>query len=248
MRESYWAYWLVLLGVFVIGVMLLVNNISTTNTQDYYNIKEVTQASMIDAVDFSYYRLYGNVKMSEAKFVENFTRRFVENVNMANTYDVKFYDLYEVPPKVSVRVSTGSRSFNIANSRNDYDVVTTINAVLDVGSQGEAGERVKPEDSKICVGWFGSKLLRYLKGETVDGHSINSDIRIYPDLASFKIPADKLSSVNTPQDLVRLFGDGTIKYGGKTINQYFNTTAYNDLPDFIKMWESWGQEWLEIRK
>ena len=41
------------------------------NTQDYYNIKEVTQASMIDAVDFSYYRLYGNVKMSVSFFLKD---------------------------------------------------------------------------------------------------------------------------------------------------------------------------------
>ena len=99
MRESYWGYWLVILGVFVIGVMLLVNNISTNNTQDYYNIKEVTQASMVDAIDFSYYRLYGSLKMSEQKFVENFVRRFAENVNTSNVYDVSFYDLFEVPPK-----------------------------------------------------------------------------------------------------------------------------------------------------
>ena len=54
MKETYWGYWLVLLGIFVIGVMFLVNNISTTNTNDYYNLKEVTQAAMIDAVDYSY--------------------------------------------------------------------------------------------------------------------------------------------------------------------------------------------------
>ena len=90
MRESYWGYWLVILGVFVIGVMLLVNNISTNNTQDYYNIKEVTQASMVDAIDFSYYRLYGNLKISEQKFVENFVRRFAESASLSSTYKIEF--------------------------------------------------------------------------------------------------------------------------------------------------------------
>ena len=40
MRESYWGYWIILLGVFVIVIMMLVSNVTTTNTQDYYIIKE----------------------------------------------------------------------------------------------------------------------------------------------------------------------------------------------------------------
>ena len=52
MKSSYWAYWLILLGVFIIGVMMLVNSATTGSTQDYYMLKEVTQASMIDAIDY----------------------------------------------------------------------------------------------------------------------------------------------------------------------------------------------------
>ena len=54
MKESYWGYGLILLGILVIGVMLLVNSSTTGTTQDYYMLKEVTQASMIDAVDYSW--------------------------------------------------------------------------------------------------------------------------------------------------------------------------------------------------
>ena len=50
MKESYWGYWLILLGIFVIVIMMLINSVTTTTTQDYYLIKEVTQASMVDAV------------------------------------------------------------------------------------------------------------------------------------------------------------------------------------------------------
>lgn len=241
MRESYWAYWLVLLGVFVIGVMMLVNNISTTNTQDYYNIKEVTQASMIDAVDFSYYRLYGNIKMSEAKFVENFTRRFVENVNMANTYDVKFYDLYEVPPKVSVKVSTGSRSFNIANSRNDYDVVTTINAILDIGTLGEVSGASDSSKEKVCPAWVGSRLIRYFKGETVDNHSITNDKSAYSDLQYLNIPSN-INEKKTASEIM-----SAITYKGQPLSQYLRHTKPSEYPSFIRLWQSLGAEWLDIK-
>ena len=81
MKESYWGYGLILLGILVIGVMLLVNSSTTGTTQDYYMLKEVTQASMIDAVDYSYYRLYGDIRISKQKFIENFIRRFSANAS-----------------------------------------------------------------------------------------------------------------------------------------------------------------------
>ena len=74
MKETYWGYWLIILGILILGVMLLVNSTSTSSTQDYYTIKEVTQASMIDAVDFAYYRLWGDVRMDSRKFVEKYFR------------------------------------------------------------------------------------------------------------------------------------------------------------------------------
>lgn len=241
MKETYWAYWLVLLGVFVIGVMLLVNNISTTNTQDYYNIKEVTQASMIDAVDFSYYRLYGNVKMSEQKFVENFMRRFVENVNMANTYDIGFYDLSEVPPKVSVKISTGSRSFNIANTRSDYDVVTTLNAVLELGVQGEGIEAANTNKKTSCGMYLTNDLMKYIKGETVDGHNVSND----------GIPANaydrnsvELTATNTLDEFRKWF-DANFKVNGTAAKTFLASAKYSDLPGYMKEWHKRG--WLTLK-
>ena len=169
MKETYWGYWLVLLGVFIIGVMMLVNNISTTNTQDYYNVKEVTQAAMVDAIDFSYYRLYGNLKINEQKFVENFARRFSENLNLANTYNVEFYDLYEVPPKVSVKISTGSNAYNIANTNNNsYDAVTTLSAILELGVKGDEGDNSKNKKSGQCSLRYHSSLQTYLRSSNID--------------------------------------------------------------------------------
>ena len=44
MKEAYWGYWLIALGVFVIVVMMLISNVSATNTQDYYILKEIYEA------------------------------------------------------------------------------------------------------------------------------------------------------------------------------------------------------------
>ena len=86
MKESFWGYWLIILGVFIITIMMLISNITTKNTQDYYLIKEVTEASMVDAVNYGYYRKYGELKIDREKFIESFLRRFAENVNNNKSY------------------------------------------------------------------------------------------------------------------------------------------------------------------
>lgn len=151
MKESYWGYWLIVLGIFIVGVMLLINGTTTNSTQDYYTLKEVTQAAMVDAVDFAYYRLYGNVKMSEQKFVESFLRRFADTTNLSNTYDVEFYDLYEVPPKVSVKVSTKTNSYNVANDQTAFDVTNTIDAILEWEGAPTSSEPTKCSECPLEI-------------------------------------------------------------------------------------------------
>ena len=88
------------------GVMILLQNYTTTNEQDYYMIKEVLEASMYEAVDYGYYRDTGELKMNTEKFVENFIRRFSETVNINKKYTLTFYDIYEMPPAASVSIAT----------------------------------------------------------------------------------------------------------------------------------------------
>ena len=133
MKEAYWGYWLILLGIFVIVIMMLLNSVTTTTTQDYYAIKEATEAAMIDAVDYGYYREYGELRINKEKFVENFLRRFSEMVNINKTYHIDFYDIYEAPPKVSVNVSSNTGNFTVgADAENNYDIVNRIDAVLEM--------------------------------------------------------------------------------------------------------------------
>ena len=132
MKESLWGYWLIVLGIFVIIIMMLVQDFTTTNTQDYYLLKEVTEASMIDAVDYAYYRQHGEVKINKEKFVENFLRRFSETMNINKTYRIDFYGIYESPPKVSVKISTTSNTFTIAGDQTSFDIVNKLDAILEL--------------------------------------------------------------------------------------------------------------------
>lgn len=132
MKEAYWGYWLILLGVFVIAIMMMVQAVTTSNTQDYYQLKEVTEASMIESVDYAYYRIYGEVKINREKFVENFLRRFAENASLTATYKIDFYDLYEAPPKVSVKVSNLANTFSISGDSASFNIVNKLDAILEM--------------------------------------------------------------------------------------------------------------------
>ncbi len=133
MKESLWGYWLIVLGLFVIVVMMLLQNYTTTSEQDQYLLREVTEAAMVDAVDWAHYRKYGEVRIIKEKFVEVFVRRFSETVNINKKYNLKFYDIYEAPPKVSVKVTTVTDSYNIMGDANtNLQVVNKIDSVLEV--------------------------------------------------------------------------------------------------------------------
>ena len=135
MKESYWGYWLILLGVFVVIVLMLIQSVTSTNTQDYYLVKEITEAAMVDAVDYSYYRIYGEVRISKEKFIESFLRRFADSANLSKTYKISFYDIYEAPPKVSVKVSSSSSTFNVFGDTSSFDIVNKIDSVLELNPE-----------------------------------------------------------------------------------------------------------------
>ena len=160
MKESYWGYWLVMLGILVIGVMLLISSTTTGTTQDYYELKETASASMVDAVDYSYYRLYGDLKISKEKFIENFIRRFSESATMTKEYNISFYDIHEVPPKVSVKISSVSNSVNIANTTNNsFDLVNKIDMVLVGGSEGTTSSTTGGDSVQKCLTYEPTQIL-----------------------------------------------------------------------------------------
>lgn len=97
---------IILLAIITFGVINIVSNYQTGNELDYYLLRETTEAAMTDAVDVGYYRLSGLLRIDKEKFVESFVRRFSQNVSNSRTYDIKFYDINETPPKVSILVNS----------------------------------------------------------------------------------------------------------------------------------------------
>ena len=132
MKESYWGYWLILLGVFVVIIMLLIQNVTSQNTEDYYTIKQISEAAMIDAVDYAYYREYGEIRINKEKFIETFLRRIVEVASLNNEYIVNFTGIYEAPPKVSIEITSKTNKFNIANESTEMDMTNRIDAILEL--------------------------------------------------------------------------------------------------------------------
>jgi hypothetical protein len=131
MKNAFWAYWLILLGIFIVVIMLLVQNLTTSSNQDYYLVKEITDAALIDAVDYSYYRDYGEIKINKEKFYESFLRRFAETASLTTTYTVSFYGVYEAPPKVSVEVKSNSNTFNVMGDATSVEMVERIDAIIE---------------------------------------------------------------------------------------------------------------------
>ena len=134
MKESFWGYLILLFGIFVIVIMMIIRDYQTTNDQDYYIMKEVTQAAMIDAIDYAYYREHNDLRIIEDKFAENFLRRFAQSMSSNKTYKIELFEISENPPKVSVRITTATGEYIVQQDEGgvDFGVVNILSAILDM--------------------------------------------------------------------------------------------------------------------
>lgn len=124
---------MVIVGIIILAVLTLVSvnliqNYQTGSELDYYLLEETTEAAMLDAVDTSYYRLSGVLRIDREKFLESFVRRFAENVNRDRAYKVRIIDLNETPPKVSVKVGSNTVA---TFAGEDFDIVHKVDAILE---------------------------------------------------------------------------------------------------------------------
>lgn len=129
MKESFWGYFIIICGVVGIAIVFLFQDVTTTNDQNYYLVKEITEASMLDAVDIAYYRQTGIVAINKDKFAENFVRRYAESSSLNKTYRIKIYDVIEQPPKVSLMINSKSAMFNFTGDQ--FDITNKIDAILE---------------------------------------------------------------------------------------------------------------------
>ena len=97
---------IIMLSLMALLLINVISNYSSGGELDYYLVKETTEAAMEDAVDLEYYRLNSLIRIDKEKFVESFLRRFADNVDSTRSYYISFYDINEVPPKVSVKVDS----------------------------------------------------------------------------------------------------------------------------------------------
>lgn len=134
MKEALYGYGVVVLGIFVIVVMMIIRDFQTTDDQDFYVLKEVTSASMMDSVDYAYYREHNDLRIIEEKFVENFLRRFAQSMSSNKTYDVRIYKVNEVPPEASIKVVTATGEYQVDADEGmlDFGVINLLSGILDM--------------------------------------------------------------------------------------------------------------------
>lgn len=119
---------IILLGIISLVMINVLSNYSTGSELDYYLLKETTEAAMVDAVDTTYYRQNGLLRMDKEKFAESFLCRFADSVDNTREYKVSFYGMNEVPPKVTVTIDSNTA---VAIKGEAAKISTSIDAILE---------------------------------------------------------------------------------------------------------------------
>jgi hypothetical protein len=152
-----WTYFFMVVGILGIVLINIFSDLLIANEQDYFILKEATEAAMIDAVDYKAYREglgydgvthdsnpdlikmetegLPTVRIREEKFVESFLMRFSKAAGMKKTYTVTIHDIDECPPKVSITITAKDKFSFLQFFRVNYDsdslVVNKITAILE---------------------------------------------------------------------------------------------------------------------
>ena len=143
MKESFWGIMIFVFGIVSIIIVYFFQSMTNTDEHNYTLLKEATEGAMIDALDLAYYRQTGTVRIDQEKFVENFVRRFAQSAQLSRTYIIKIYDVNEVPPKVSLQVSS-TEDTNVTGEILEFDIVNRLDAILEVPQDGIGDTLVTP--------------------------------------------------------------------------------------------------------
>lgn len=130
MKESFWGWAIIVVGIVAIFFVYFFQSISNTDEHNYNLLKDVTEAAMIDSIDRASLSR-GTVMIDREKFVENFVRRFAESATLSRTYVIKIYDVNEIPPKVSLEVSSVENA-NVTGEIIEFDISNRLDAILEV--------------------------------------------------------------------------------------------------------------------
>ena len=87
---------------------------------------------MIDAIDYSYYSDWKELRINKEKFVESFIRRFADSVNINKNYKLGIYQIYEEPPAASVKITTRTNDTNFGDSNKSTDEEEIVNRLTGI--------------------------------------------------------------------------------------------------------------------
>ncbi len=257
MKESMWGYLIVILGVVIIGILLFVQRLTTTNEEDYYLSREVLKSAMLDAVDYGSYMNTHKLVMSREKFVAIFTRRFADSVTADKDYRIDFYDIYEYPPKATIRISTDTGETSINNDGINLEINTFITGILEttdddglfstfysVDADVDNSNVTDINDSRTLLAWARDGKTTLEVGTKAD---INGDGKIdYIDasiversiLSRFKQGDVNMDGVINLEDVNLLKSGATLRREEKILADVncdgkYNNEDYNILKNFV---------------
>ena len=164
MKWSFANVGIIIFGLIGIFAIVFFTELTISNEQDYYSLKDAAEAAMIESIDIAYYRLTGSIKMSQEKFVENFTRRFTRTSTYGQgNYSIQFFDISETPPKVSIRIVDATNEYNIFNTLSteldatQIDIINELSGILDVYSDGDNSMTMTPASLRQHIKEFEEK-------------------------------------------------------------------------------------------
>ena len=137
MKESFWTAYIFIIGLVVITFIFLFQSLTNADEHNMAVLKEATEGAMYDVIDFQYLESYREYKINREKFAENFLRRFAENASLSRSYRVQIFDVNEVPPKVSIKITSQevgklfSGGGRTSEQRIVFNIVNKIDAILE---------------------------------------------------------------------------------------------------------------------
>ena len=235
-----------ILGIIGVSIILLFQQLTTTNENDYYLLKEITEAAMVDSIDISYYRETGELKIVREKFVENFTRRFAEStLIIGSKYTIKFFDIMEEPPKVTVSINTGIGEYTIYQDTSDYNISNTLSAILEYSGKENTDWSEEYVDGTPLVKKTFTKWYYSMPSSTDGNYEVSQPLKIPDELnqnhkniydlqisnvSNSAVVTDKgellFAMLNREIDWVNTTGDNKTKYDEININ---NIQALNNI-------------------
>ncbi len=226
MKWSFASVGLIVFGLIGLTIIILFQNITTNNENDYYLLKEATEASMIDAINMDYYRETGELKITKEKFVESFTRRFAESTVFASSnYTINYFDIMEEPPKVTVSINTGIGEYTIYQDTSDYHVANTLSAILEYyGKDGSKTGESYVNGTPLVEKTF-TKTYYSIPSSNTGNYSVKQPINIPDELNHKNIYDVEISKIESKGNVNE---EGELLYA--LLNRDIDWTRSNDNP------------------